>query len=77
MVLSNHEGVWERCIRSARIILRAPLQEQTTDDEGLVTIMCEVESMLTRRFDYHHGLGRSKRFGIWNLELFELNEVRE
>lgn len=46
---SHHGGVWERCIRSVRRILRALLQEQTTDDEGLVTLMCEVESILNSR----------------------------
>ena len=46
---SHHGGVWERCIRSVRRILRALLQEQTTDDEGLSTLMCEVESILNSR----------------------------
>lgn len=39
---SHHGGIWERCIRSVRRILRALLQEQTTDDEGLSTLTCEV-----------------------------------
>ena len=46
---SHHGSVWERCIRSVRRILRALLQEQTTDDEGLSTLMCEVESILNSR----------------------------
>ena len=46
---SHHGGTWERCIRSLRKILRALLQEQTTDDEGLATLMCEVESILNNR----------------------------
>ena len=46
---SHHGGIWERCIRSLRKILRALLQEQTTDDEGLATLMCEVESILNNR----------------------------
>ena len=46
---SHHGGIWERCIRSLRKILRAPLQEQTADDEGLATLMCEVESILNNR----------------------------
>lgn len=29
--------------------MRALLQEQTVDDEGLVTLMCDVESILTSR----------------------------
>ena len=46
---SHHGGTWERCIRSLRKILRALLQEQTTDDEGLATLMCEWESILNNR----------------------------
>ena len=46
---SHHGGIWERCIRSVRRILRALLQEQSIDDEGLVTLMCEVESILNSR----------------------------
>ena len=46
---SHHGGVWERCIRSVRRILRALLQEQTTDDEGPSTLMCDVESILNTR----------------------------
>ena len=46
---SHHGGFWERCIRSIRRILRALLLEQTTDDEGLTTLMCEVESILNSR----------------------------
>lgn len=43
---SHHGGVWEQCIRLVRRILHALLQEQTIDDKGLVTVMCEVESIL-------------------------------
>ena len=46
---SHHGGIWERCIRSVRRILRALLQKQSIDDEGLVTLMCEVESILNSR----------------------------
>ena len=46
---SHHRGFWERCIRLVRRILRALLLEQTTDDEGLTTFMCEVESILNSR----------------------------
>ena len=46
---SHYGGVWERCIRTARKILQALLREQTTDDEGLVTLMCEVESIMNGR----------------------------
>ena len=46
---SHYGGVWERCIRTTRKILQALLREQTTDDEGLVTLMCEVESIMNGR----------------------------
>ena len=46
---SHHGGIWERCIRSVRRILRALLQEQSINDEGFVTLMCEVESILNSR----------------------------
>ena len=46
---SHHGSFWERCIRSIGRILRALLLEQTTDDEGLTTILCEVESILNSR----------------------------
>ena len=38
----HHGGVWERCICPTRKIVRTLLQTQTTDDEGLVTLLCEV-----------------------------------
>ena len=41
--------VWKRVIRSARKILNALLHEQILDDEGLQTLMCEVESIINGR----------------------------
>ena len=46
---SHHGGVWERCIRTARKVLAALLKEQTLDDEGLLTLMCEVEVIVNGR----------------------------
>ncbi|KAK3739650.1 hypothetical protein QZH41_003863 [Actinostola sp. cb2023] len=46
---SHHGGVWERCIRTVRKIMNAILKEQTVDDEGLLTLMCEVESIINGR----------------------------
>jgi hypothetical protein len=46
---SHHGGVWERCIRTVRKVLTALLNQQTLDDEGLVTLMCEVESIINSR----------------------------
>ena len=43
---SHYGGVWKRCIRITRKILLALLQTQTTDDESLATLFCEVESIL-------------------------------
>ncbi|XP_029181296.2 uncharacterized protein LOC114948988 [Acropora millepora] len=46
---SHFGGIWERCIRTVRKILQALLREQTTDDESLVTLMCDVESIMNSR----------------------------
>ena len=46
---SHYGGIWERCIRSIRGILRVLLKEQVIDDEGLHTILCEVEALLNGR----------------------------
>ena len=46
---SHHGGVWERCIRTVRKVLAALLKEQTLDDEGLLTLMCEVEAIVNGR----------------------------
>lgn len=43
---SHFGGVWERCIRTVRKILVALMKEQPLDDEGLTTLMCEVESVV-------------------------------
>lgn len=46
---SHHGGVWERCIRTVRKVMKALLKEQTLDDESLNTLMCEVESIINGR----------------------------
>lgn len=46
---SHHGGVWERCIRTVGMVLNAVLKGQTLDDEGLSTLMCEVEAIVTSR----------------------------
>lgn len=46
---SHHGGVWERIIRSVRRVLNSVLGEQVLDDDGLQTLMCEVESTLNGR----------------------------
>ena len=47
--VSHFGGVWERCIRTVRKILVALMKEQPLDDEGLTTLMCEVESIVNGR----------------------------
>ena len=46
---SHHGGVWERCIRTVRKVMKVLLKEQVLDDEGLNTLMCEVESIVNGR----------------------------
>ena len=46
---SHHGGVWERCIRTVRKVLNAILNQQILDDEGLTTLLCEVESIINSR----------------------------
>ena len=41
--------MWERCIRTVRKVLAALLKEQTFDDEGLLTLMREVEAIVNGR----------------------------
>ena len=42
-------GVWERLIRSVRKVLGALLTQQIVTDEGLATVMVEVESIMNSR----------------------------
>lgn len=55
---SHHGGVWERIIRIIRKAMNNVLKEQTLDDEGLNTLMCEIEYMNNDRpitkNTYHH-----------------------
>ena len=46
---SHHGGVWEWCIRTVRKVMNAVVKEQVLDDEGLITLMCEVEAIVNRR----------------------------
>lgn len=46
---SHHGGIWERCIRTTRKILNALLKEQILSDESLMTLLCEVESIINGR----------------------------
>ena len=39
-------GIWERTICSIRKVLQGLLKEQIVTDEGLATLMCEVETIL-------------------------------
>lgn len=46
---SHHGGVWERIIRMVRKVLLSVLHQQVLDDEGLCTILSEVEAILNNR----------------------------
>ena len=46
---SHHGGVWERVIRMVRKVLNSILHQQHLDDEGLQTLLCEVEAILNDR----------------------------
>ncbi len=46
---SHHGGVWERMIRIVRRVLHSVLRQQMLDDDGLHTVMCEVEAILNDR----------------------------
>ena len=46
---SHHGGVWERCIRTTRKVINATMKEQVLDDEGINTLMCEVEAIVNGR----------------------------
>ena len=43
---SHMGGIWERTVRSIRKVLKGLLKEQTVTDQGLATLMCEVEAIL-------------------------------
>ena len=46
---SHHGGVWERCIRTTRKVMKALLKEQPLNDEGLLTLLAEVELIINGR----------------------------
>ena len=46
---SHMGGIWERMIRSVRKVFNALLKNQSPNDEGLSTLMCEVEAILNSR----------------------------
>ncbi|XP_074653621.1 uncharacterized protein LOC141907778 [Tubulanus polymorphus] len=46
---SHMGGVWERQIRTVRNVLAALMKVQVLDDEGLSTLMCEVEAVINSR----------------------------
>ena len=46
---SHHGGVWERCIRTTRKVIKPVTKEQALEDEGINTLMCEVEAIVNGR----------------------------
>lgn len=46
---SHYGGVWERMIKMVKKILSSILHQQTLDDEGFHTVLCEIEAILNDR----------------------------
>ena len=46
---SHHGGSWERMICMIRNVLNSVLHQQSVDNEGLQTLLCEVEAILKDR----------------------------
>lgn len=46
---SHQGGVWERQILTVRKIFNSVLNQQILDDEGLHTVLCEVEAIINDR----------------------------
>ncbi|KAI4889889.1 hypothetical protein NFI96_023911, partial [Prochilodus magdalenae] len=46
---SHHGGIWERQIRTVKKVLSSVVRQQSLDDEGLQTLLCEVESIINGR----------------------------
>lgn len=46
---SHHGGPWEKLIRSVWKVLNSTLNVQNLDEDGLHTILCEVESIINSR----------------------------
>ncbi|XP_064647483.1 uncharacterized protein LOC135500166 [Lineus longissimus] len=46
---SNMGGVWERQIKTVRKVLNGVVKEQIMDDEGISTLMCQVEAIINGR----------------------------
>ena len=46
---SHYGGVWERCIRTVRKVLRALTKEQVLDDDGITTLLGEFEATINGR----------------------------
>lgn len=43
---AHHGGVWEIKVKSAKKVLRSVIKQQVLNDEGLRTVLCEVEAIL-------------------------------
>ena len=46
---SHFGGIWERVIRSVRKVLNSVVREQTVDEDGFRTLLCEIEAILNDR----------------------------
>ncbi len=48
-IASHQGGIWERQICTVRKVLNSVLNQQVLDEEGLYTILCEVEAIMNDR----------------------------
>ena len=46
---SQFGGVWERCVRTVRKVMKVLHRQQVLNGESLNTLMCEVESIVNGR----------------------------
>ena len=46
---SHHGGAWESCICTTREIIKSVIKQQVLDDEGISTLMFEVEAIVNGR----------------------------
>ena len=45
----HHGGVWERCIRTTRKVIKGMTKEQVLDDEGINTLKFEAKAIVNER----------------------------
>lgn len=79
----HYGGAWERVIRMIRKVLSSILHQQTLDDDGLHTVLCEVEAILNDRPITTHRISTILRllcpitFSSWKANCFTTRTVCE